>query len=123
MTGAGCSSCNSAALAGTSGGGRRKNRRNNRMRGGAMPSLSPASLTGGDSFDRDGPALANAAYGTYINDSLKLASIKNVNAMAGGGKKKEAKLQKNIGPNLNPDNSEEDSQHNKTQVLYLITVI
>ena len=94
MTGAGCSSCNSAALAGTSGGGRRKNRRNNRMRGGAMPSLSPASLTGGDSFDRDGPALANAAYGTYINDSLKLASIKNVNAMAGGGKKKRSKTAK-----------------------------
>ena len=94
MTDSGCSACNKGlSVPGTSGGGRRKNRRNNRMRGGAMPSLSPASLTGG-SFDRDGPVLAKAAHGTYINDSLKLASIKNINAMAGGGKKKRSKTAK-----------------------------
>ena len=84
----GCSACDSGlGVPGTSGGGKRNRRRSNRMRGGAHLSLSPASLTGGDSFDRNGPALSKAAHATYINDSLKLASIKNVNAMAGGGKR------------------------------------
>ena len=83
----GCSACDSGlGVPGTSGGGKRNRRRSNRMRGGAHLSLSPASLTG-DSFDRNGPALSKAAHATYINDSLKLASIKNVNAMAGGGKR------------------------------------
>ena len=94
MTGSTCSSCDTGlGVSGTSGGGRRKNRRNNRMRGGAMPSLSPASLTG-DSFDRDGPALAKAAYNLYVEKNYELASIKNVNAMAGGGKKKRSKTAK-----------------------------
>ena len=83
----GCSACDSGlGVPGTSGGGKRNRRRSNRMRGGAHLSLSPASLTG-DSFDRNGPTLSKAAHATYINDSLKLASIKNVNAMAGGGKR------------------------------------
>ena len=83
----GCSACDSGlGVPGTSGGGKRNRRRSNKMRGGAHLSLSPASLTG-DSFDRNGAALSKAAHATYINDSLKLASIKNVNAMAGGGKR------------------------------------
>ena len=81
----GCSACDSG-LPGTSGGGR-KNRRNHRMRGGAHTSLSPASLTG-DSFDRNGPALSKAAHNLYVNQNYQLASIKNINAMAGGGKRK-----------------------------------
>jgi len=90
----GCSACDMGlGVPGTSGGGKRKYKRNHRMRGGAMPSLSPASLTG-DSFDRNGDALSKAAYGTYINDSLKLASIKNVNVMAGGGKRSRSKTAK-----------------------------
>ena len=90
----GCSACDMGlGVPGTSGGGKRKYKRNHRMRGGAMPSLSPASLTG-DSFDRNGDALSKAAYGTYINDGLKLASIKNVNAMAGGGKRSRSKTAK-----------------------------
>jgi hypothetical protein len=85
----GCSACDSG-LPGTSGGGR-KNRRNHRMRGGAHTSLSPASLTG-DSFDRNGPALSKAAHNLYVNQNYQLASIKNINAMAGGkGKSKTAK--------------------------------
>ena len=85
----GCSTCDMGlGVPGTSGGGKRNRRRSSKMRGGALPSLSPASLTG-DSFDRNGPALAKAAHATYINDNLKLASIKNINAMAGGkGKSK-----------------------------------
>jgi hypothetical protein len=86
----GCSACDSGLLPGTSGGGR-KNRRNHRMRGGAHTSLSPASLTG-DSFDRNGPALSKAAHNLYVNQNYQLASIKNINAMAGGkGKSKTAK--------------------------------
>jgi len=85
----GCSACDSG-LPGTSGGGR-KNRRNHRMRGGAHTSLSPVSLTG-DSFDRNGPALSKAAHNLYVNQNYQLASIKNINAMAGGkGKSKTAK--------------------------------
>jgi hypothetical protein len=72
---------------GTSGGGKRKYKRNHRMRGGAMPSLSPASLKG-DSFDSDGNVLANIAHKTYVDQNYSLASIKNINAMAGGKKKK-----------------------------------
>jgi hypothetical protein len=80
----GCSACDSG-LPGTSGGGR-KNRRNHRMRGGAHTSLSPVSLTG-DSFDRNGPALSKAAHNLYVNQNYQLASIKNINAMAGGKRK------------------------------------
>jgi hypothetical protein len=94
MTGSTCSSCDTGlGVSGTSGGGRRKYRRNHRMRGGAMPSLSPASLTG-DSFDRDGAALAKAAHNLYVKQNYELASIKNINAMAGGGKKKRSKTAK-----------------------------
>ena len=87
----GCSACDSAGLGGlgvpgTSGGGKRNRRRNNRMRGGAHTSLSPASLTG-DSFDRNGGALSKAAHNLYVKQNYDLASIKNVNAMAGGGKR------------------------------------
>ena len=90
----GCSACDMGlGVPGTSGGGKRKYKRNHRMRGGAMPSLSPASLTG-DSFDRNGAVLSKAAHATYINDNLKLASIKNVNAMAGGGKRSRSKTAK-----------------------------
>jgi hypothetical protein len=90
----GCSACDMGlGVPGTSGGGKRNSRRSSKMRGGALPSLSPASLTG-DSFDRNGPALSKAAHATYINDNLKLASIKNINAMAGGGKKKRSKTAK-----------------------------
>ena len=88
----GCSACDSGLLPGTSGGGR-KNRRNHRMRGGAHTSLSPASLTG-DSFDRNGPALSKAAHNLYVDQNYQLASIKNINAMAGGGKKKRSKTAK-----------------------------
>jgi len=73
-----------------SGGGKRKNKC---MRGGFMSSLSPASLTG-DSFDRDGAALAKAAHNLYVRQNYELASIKNLNAMAGGGKKKRSKTAK-----------------------------
>jgi len=56
----GCSVCDMGlGVPGTSGGGKRK--RSHRMRGGAMPSLSPASLTG-DSFDRNGAILSKAAH-------------------------------------------------------------
>ena len=90
----GCSACDMGlGVPDTSGGGKRKYKRNHRMRGGAMPSLSPASLTG-DSFDRNGAVLSKAAHATYINDNLKLASIKNVNAMAGGGKRSRSKTAK-----------------------------
>ena len=90
----GCSSCDMGlGVAGTSGGGKKNYKRNHRMRGGAMPNLSPASLTD-DSFDREGAAFSKAAHATYINDSLKLASIKNVNAMAGGGKRNRSKTAK-----------------------------
>lgn len=65
-------------------GGKRKNKC---MRGGFMSSLSPASLTG-DSFDRDGAALAKAAHNLYVRQNYELASIKNLNAMAGGKKKR-----------------------------------
>ena len=67
-------------------GGKRKYKRNHRMRGGALPSLSPASLKG-DSFDRDGAALSKAAHNLYVKQNYELASIKNINAMAGGGKR------------------------------------
>jgi hypothetical protein len=73
-----------------SGGGKRKKKC---MRGGFMSSLSPASLTG-DSFDRDGAALAKAAHNLYVRQNYELASIKNLNAMAGGGKKKRSKTAK-----------------------------
>ena len=94
MTGSTCSSCETGlGVSGISGGGRRKYRRNHRMRGGAMPSLSPASLTG-DSFDSDGDKLANIAHNLYVKQNYELASIKNINAMAGGGKKKRSKTAK-----------------------------
>ena len=74
------------------GGGKRKMYKKC-QRGGAMPSLSPASLTG-DSFDRDGAALAKAAHNLYVRQNYELASIKNLNAMAGGGKKRRNKTAK-----------------------------
>jgi hypothetical protein len=83
---AGCSACDAGlGLPGMSG-GKRKYKRNHRMRGGALPSLSPASLKG-DSFDRDGAALSKAAHNLYVKQNYELASIKNINAMAGGGKR------------------------------------
>jgi hypothetical protein len=89
-----CSACdNGLGVPGTSGGGKRKYKRSHRMRGGAMPSLSPASLKG-DSFDRDGATLAKAAHNLYVKQNYELASIKNINAMAGGGKKKRSKTAK-----------------------------
>ena len=82
----GCSACDAGlGLPGMSG-GKRKYKRNHRMRGGALPSLSPASLKG-DSFDRDGAALSKAAHNLYVKQNYELASIKNINAMAGGGKR------------------------------------
>ena len=90
----GCSACDSGlGVPGTSGGGKRNRRRSNRMRGGAHLSLSPASLTG-DSFDSDGDKLANIAHNLYVKQNYELASIKNINAMAGGGKKKRSKTAK-----------------------------
>jgi hypothetical protein len=90
----GCSACDSGlGVPGTSGGGRRQYRRSHRMRGGAHTSLSPVSLTG-DSFDRNGPALSKAAHNLYVDQNYQLASIKNINAMAGGGKKKRSKTAK-----------------------------
>ena len=89
-----CSACdNGLGVPGTSGGGKRKYKRSHLMRGGAMPSLSPASLKG-DSFDRDGATLAKAAHNLYVKQNYELASIKNINAMAGGGKKKRSKTAK-----------------------------
>jgi hypothetical protein len=82
----GCSACDAGlGLPGMSG-GKRKYKRNHRMRGGALPSLSPASLKG-NSFDRDGAALSKAAHNLYVKQNYELASIKNINAMAGGGKR------------------------------------
>ena len=90
----GCSACDSGlGVPGTSGGGKRQYRRSHRMRGGAHTSLSPASLTG-DSFDRNGPALSKAAHNLYVDQNYQLASIKNINAMAGGGKRKRSKTAK-----------------------------
>ena len=87
-----CSTCE-MGVPGTSGGGKRNKKCKKCQRGGAMPSLNPASLTG-DSFDSDGDKLANIAHGTYVNQNYELASIKNINAMAGGGKKKRSKTAK-----------------------------
>ena len=96
MLGLSCSSCDTGlGVPGTSGGGKKKYKRNHRMRGGFMPSLSPASLKG-DSFDRDGAALAKAAHNLYVKQNYELASIKNINAMAGGGKKKKKQNCKKI---------------------------
>ena len=103
--------CSACGLGGKTGGGkRRKGNRSDKMFGGRLHKrlhmfqggdkssdmfggatttnlgLNPASLTG-DSFDSDGDKLANIAHGKYINDNLKLASFKNVNAMAGGKKR------------------------------------
>jgi hypothetical protein len=90
----GCSSCDMGlGVPGTSGGGKRKYKRNHRMRGGAMPSLNPAPYPV-DSFDRDGAALSKAAHNLYVKQNYELASIKNINAMAGGGKKKRSKTAK-----------------------------
>ena len=64
-----CSACDMGlGVPGTSGGGKRKYKRNHRMRGGAMPSLSPASLKG-DSFDSDGAALSKAAHNLYVKQN------------------------------------------------------
>lgn len=82
-----CTACDMGlGVPGTSGGGRKKKYKKS-QRGGAHLGLSPASLTG-DSFDRNGPALSKAAHNLYVNQNYELASIKNINAMAGGGKKK-----------------------------------
>lgn len=81
-----CTACDMGlGVPGTSGGGRKKKYKKS-QRGGALPSLSPASLTG-DSFDRNGPALSKAAHNLYVKQNYELASIKNINAMAGGGKR------------------------------------
>jgi hypothetical protein len=56
--------------------------------GGKMSGLNPESLSGGDSFDRAGNSLANQAYGEYLNQSNKLASLKGQNAMMGGRSRK-----------------------------------
>ena len=94
MSGSSCTACDMGlGVPGTSGGGKRKYKRNHRMRGGAMPSLSPASLKG-DSFDSDGNVLANIAHKTYVDQYYSLASIKNINAMAGGKKKKKQNCKK-----------------------------
>ena len=81
-----CTACDMGlGVPGTSGGGRKKKYKKS-QRGGAHLGLSPASLTG-DSFDRNGPALSKAAHNLYVNQNYELASIKNINAMAGGGKR------------------------------------
>jgi hypothetical protein len=72
---------------GTSGGGKRSKRCKKCQRGGALPSLSPASLKG-DSFDSNGNALANAAHNLYVKQNYELAALKNQNAMMGGKKRK-----------------------------------
>jgi len=83
-----CTACDMGlAVPGTSGGGRKKKYKKS-QRGGAMPSLSPASLSSSDSFDRAGNSLAKAAHNLYVKQNYELASIKNINAMAGGRKKK-----------------------------------
>ena len=82
-----CTACDMGlAVPGTSGGGRKKKYKKS-QRGGAHLGLSPASLTG-DSFDRNGPALSRDAHNLYVKQNYELASIKNINAMAGGRKKK-----------------------------------
>jgi len=112
-----CAACDLGLGGKTGGGKRRKGHRSDKMFGGRLHKrlhmfqggdkssgmfggatttnlgLNPASLTG-DSFDSDGDKLANIAHGKYINDNLKLASFKNVNAMAGGGKKKRSRTAK-----------------------------
>jgi hypothetical protein len=75
----GCTSCSGQ------GGGKRKYKR---MRGGAMLSLSPASLSSSDSFDRAGNSLANAAHKLYVEQNYELAALKNQNVMMGGRRKK-----------------------------------
>lgn len=99
MTGSSCSACD-MGLSKTGGGKRRGNRSDkmfggagetpNEMFGGATTTnlgLNPASLTG-DSFDKNADSLSNAAYSLYLKQSHDLASLKNVNAMAGGKKKR-----------------------------------
>lgn len=83
-----CSTCDMGlGVPGTSGGGKRRKRCKKYQRGGALPSLSPASLSG-DSFDRNGDALANAAHNLYVKQNYDLAALKNQNAMMGGKKRK-----------------------------------
>lgn len=84
-----CSACDMGGLGvpGTSGGGKRSKKCKKCQRGGALPSLSPASLKG-DSFDSNGNALANAAYNLYVKQNYELAALKNQNAMMGGKKRK-----------------------------------
>jgi hypothetical protein len=87
-----CSACDSGLNPGTSGGGKRKMKRGKKQqRGGAQPSLSPASLNSSDSFDRVGNVLAKAAHNLYVKQNYELAALKNQNAMMGGGRKKTAK--------------------------------
>jgi len=85
-----CSACDSGLNPGTSGGGKKRRMNKKSQRGGALHSLSPASLTG-DSFDRSGDALANAAHNLYVKQNYELAALKNQNAMMGGSRKKTAK--------------------------------
>ena len=108
-----CSACDLGLGGKTGGGKRRKGSRSDKMFGGKKfimggdksgmfgggvkflqgggatttnLGLNPASLTG-DSFDSDGAALSKAAHNLYVKQNYDLASIKNVNAMAGGKKR------------------------------------
>jgi len=78
-------SCSTCSLGLPMMGGRRKYRQH-KMRGGATTNLSPASLTG-DSFDRSGPSLANAAHNMYIKNHADMINLKNQNVMLGGRRK------------------------------------
>ncbi len=83
-----CSACDMGlGVPGTSGGGKRSKKCKKCQRGGALPSLSPASLKG-DSFDSNGNALANAAHNLYVKQNYELAALKNQNAMMGGKNRK-----------------------------------
>jgi len=54
--------------------------------GGKMTDLNPASLN--DSFDKSANQLANAGYQLYLKQHLDLASLKGVNVMKGGRRRR-----------------------------------
>jgi hypothetical protein len=81
-----CTACD-MGLPGISSGGKRRRMNKKSQRGGALPSLSPASLSSSDSFDRAGNSLANAAHNLYVKQNYELAALKNQNVMMGGKKR------------------------------------
>jgi hypothetical protein len=63
--------------------------------GGKMTDLNPASLN--DSFDKSANQLANAGYQLYLKQNLDLASLKGVNVMKGGRRRRSQGMGKRKG--------------------------